>query len=63
MIAAANLIGPVAGMPLSVLVAAMRAEGTHVNVRTNDGVPPANTGPGDFPDGEVRRQIQPAGPQ
>ena len=60
-VTAANLVGPLAGMPLSVLVAAMRASGTYANVHTNDGVPPANTGPGDFPGGEIRGQIMPAG--
>jgi hypothetical protein len=27
-------------------------------VHTNDGVPPINTGPGDFPGGEIRGQIR-----
>ncbi len=58
---AANLVGPLAGMPLSVLTAAMDANGTYVNVHTNDGVEPTNTGPGDFPGGEIRGQIRPAG--
>jgi hypothetical protein len=31
---------------------------TYVNVHTNDGVAPTNTGPGDFPGGEVRGQLQ-----
>lgn len=61
-ITAANLTGPLAGMDFSVLVAAMRAGGTYVNAHTNDGVAPANTGPGDFPGGEIRGQVQPAGP-
>lgn len=39
------------------LIDAMRAGLTYVNVHTNDGVAPANTGPGDFPGGEVRGQI------
>ena len=29
---------------------------TYVNVHTNDGVEPPNTGPGDFPGGEIRGQ-------
>lgn len=62
-ITAANLVGPLAGMPLSVLIAAMRAGGTYVNVHTNDGVLPANTGPGDFPGGEIRGQLRAAGPK
>ena len=61
-ITAANLVGPLAGMDFSVLVAAMRAGGTYVNVHTNDGVDPTNTGPGDFPGGEIRGQIRSAGP-
>ncbi len=44
------------------IVAAMRSGNTYTNVHTNDGVPPTNTGPGDFPGGEVRGQIQVAGP-
>lgn len=56
-ITAANLVGPLAGKPLSALVAAMEAGNTYANVHTNDGVPPPNTGPGDFPGGEIRGQI------
>lgn len=61
-ITSANLTGPLAGQDLSVLIAAMRTGGTYVNVHTNDGVAPTNTGPGDFPGGEIRGQISPAGP-
>ena len=39
------------------LLAAMRAGLTYVNVHTNDGVAPPNTGPGDFPGGEIRGQL------
>ncbi len=39
------------------LLDAMRAGLAYVNVHTNDGVAPTNTGPGDFPGGEVRGQI------
>jgi len=56
-ITAANLTGPLAGQPLSALLAEMQAGNTYVNVHTNDGVAPTNTGPGDFPGGEVRGQI------
>jgi hypothetical protein len=59
-ITAANLIGPLAGHPLSDLLAAMQAGNAYVNVHTNDGVAPANTGPGDFPGGEIRSQIRPS---
>ena len=61
-ITAANLVGPLAGHPLSELIAAMQAETTYVNVHTNDGVAPTNTGPGDFPGGEIRGQLRPIGP-
>ena len=39
------------------LVTAMRAGETYVNVHTDDGVPPPNTGPGDMASGEIRGQI------
>ncbi|MGH7731902.1 MAG: CHRD domain-containing protein [Candidatus Eiseniibacteriota bacterium] len=55
---AANLVGPLAGHPLSDLIAAMSAGNAYVNVHTNDGVAPVNTGPGDFPGGEIRGQIR-----
>ncbi len=56
-ITAANLVGPLAGQPLSALLDAIAAGNTYVNVHTNDGVDPTNTGPGDFPGGEIRGQI------
>lgn len=61
-ITAANLVGPLAGMDFSALVEAMESGGAYVNVHTNDGVDPTNTGPGDFPGGEIRGQIKVAGP-
>lgn len=61
-ITSASLVGPLAGMSLSVLLAAMADGGTYVNVHTNDGVGATNTGPGDFPGGEIRGQIRVAGP-
>jgi hypothetical protein len=39
------------------LLAAMRSGLTYVNVHTNDGTDGVNTGPGDFPGGEIRGQI------
>jgi len=36
---------------------AMNSGNTYVNVHTNDGVAPTNTGPGDFPGGEIRGQV------
>jgi hypothetical protein len=56
-ITAANLIGPLAGQPLSALIDAIESGGAYVNVHTNDGIAPANTGPGDFPGGEIRGQL------
>lgn len=43
---------------LAAVLAAMGSGDTYVNVHTNDGVSPINTGPGDFPGGEIRGQIQ-----
>ena len=40
------------------VVAAMLSGDAYVNVHTNDGVAPPNTGPGDFPGGEIRGQIR-----
>jgi len=54
---AANFVGPLAGQPFSALLAQMAAGNTYVNVHTNDGVAPTNTGPGDFPGGEIRGQV------
>jgi hypothetical protein len=54
---AANFINTLAGRPMSELLAAMAAGNAYVNVHTNDGVNPTNTGPGDFPGGEIRGQI------
>jgi hypothetical protein len=43
--------------PAMPLLDAIRAGLTYVNVHTNDGIAPTNTGPGDFPGGEIRGQI------
>jgi hypothetical protein len=45
------------GNPAMPLLDAIRAGLTYVNVHTNDGVNPQNTGPGDFPGGEIRGQL------
>ena len=42
---------------LASVLAAIASGNTYVNVHTNDGVAPPNTGPGDFPGGEIRGQI------
>lgn len=44
------------------VVAAMLSGNAYVNVHTNDGVAPTNTGPGDFPGGEIRGQVSESGP-
>jgi hypothetical protein len=36
------------------VVAKLNSNGAYVNVHTNDGVDPTNTGAGDFPGGEIR---------
>jgi len=53
----ANLEGPLAGTPLAVLVELLRGGSIYVNVHTNDGEDPPDTGPGDFPAGEIRGQV------
>jgi len=54
---AADFVNTLAGQPFAALLAQMAAGNTYVNVHTNDGVAPTNTGPGDFPGGEIRGQI------
>ena len=54
---AANFVGLLAGHPMSDLLAAIEAGNAYVNIHTNDGVDGVNTGPGDFPGGEVRGQL------
>jgi hypothetical protein len=56
-ITAASLVGPLAGQPLSALVAALNGGNAYVNVHTNDGAGASNTGPGDFPGGEIRGDV------
>jgi hypothetical protein len=62
-ITAANLVGPLAGHPLSDVIAAFEAGNAYANVHTNDGVAPTGTGPGDLSAGEIRGQVLVAGPQ
>jgi hypothetical protein len=40
------------------VLAKLRSGHAYVNVHTNDGVAPTNTGPGDFPGGEIRGQVE-----
>ena len=53
---AASLGQPATNPPVPLLTA-IRDGLAYVNVHTNDGAAPANTGPGDFPGGEIRGQI------
>jgi hypothetical protein len=55
---AALFSGPLAGQPMSALLADLESGNAYVNVHTNDGVDPTNTGPGDFPGGEIRGQVR-----
>jgi hypothetical protein len=43
------------------VIESMRAGLAYVNVHTNDGDSTQNEGPGDFPGGEIRGQIEPRG--
>jgi hypothetical protein len=56
-ITAADFVGPLAGHPMSDLLDAINTGNAYVNVHTNDGVDGTNTGPGDFPGGEIRGQL------
>lgn len=50
---------PPQGVTFDNLLERMRAGTVYTNVHTNDNVAPINTGPGDFPGGEIRGQINP----
>ncbi|MFE5672363.1 CHRD domain-containing protein [Agromyces sp. NPDC056523] len=56
-ITADDLVGPLAGQPLSVLIDAIEDGNAYVNVHTNDGDPSTSGGPGDIPAGEIRGQL------
>ena len=43
-------------LDLDDVVTALESGASYVNVHTDDGVAPTNTGPGDFPGGEIRGQ-------
>jgi len=47
------------GITFDSLVSAIRAGNAYVNVHTTDGQDPPDTGPGDFPGGEIRGQLVP----
>jgi hypothetical protein len=52
-----DLVGDLRNQPFSALIAAIESGLTYVNVHTNDGMGDPNTGPGDFPGGEIRGQL------
>ncbi|HET9370351.1 MAG TPA: CHRD domain-containing protein [Vicinamibacterales bacterium] len=57
-ITTSNLSGPLAGQSLSSLIDLIQSGNAYANVHTNDGVAPIDTGPGDYPSGEIRGQIR-----
>ena len=66
-LASGAILAPEAGnacgwTTLDDVVSAFLSGDTYVNIHTNDGVAPTNTGPGDFPGGEIRGQISENGP-
>jgi CHRD domain/Bacterial lectin len=48
---------------VAAVVEALRSGNAYVNVHTDDGADPADSGPGDFPGGEIRGQIEAAAQQ
>jgi CHRD domain len=56
-ITAADFVGLLAGHPMSDLIAAIEGGNAYVNIHTNDGMDGVNTGPGDFPGGEIRGNL------
>jgi hypothetical protein len=57
-ITSADLIGPMLGSPLADLVFELRDGKAYVNIHTNDGMDPPDSGPGDYRKGEIRGQIE-----
>jgi len=51
---AADFVGPFAGKTVAQVWELLENGGAYVNVHTDDGVAPSNTGPGDLPGGEIR---------
>ena len=60
-ITTANLVVASGITTLEQLLTEIEAGNAYVNVHTSDGVLPANTGPGDFPGGELRGQLSDRG--
>jgi CHRD domain len=57
-ITAGDFIGPFAGMSVEDVAELMDTGQAYVNLHTNDGVGAPNSGPGDFPGGEIRGDIR-----
>lgn len=55
---ASDLIGSMTGAPLADLIDELEAGNAYVNVHTNDGMDPPNSGPGDYRLGEIRGQLK-----
>ena len=55
---ASDLTGPLTGAPLADLLEQIRDGNAYVNVHTNDGMDPPESGPGDHRLGEIRGQIE-----
>lgn len=55
---AGDFLGSMAGSPMSDLVEELKAGMVYVNVHTNDGQDPPNSGPGDYRLGEIRGQLK-----
>ena len=53
-----DLVGPLLGANMDDLIYEIRAGNTYVNIHTNDGREPPDTGPGDYRYGEIRGQIE-----
>jgi len=56
---AGDFLGSMAGSPMSDLLEELQAGSVYVNVHTNDGTDPPNSGPGDYRLGEIRGQLKP----
>jgi len=54
---ASGFASDVSGISLDSLVVLLGNGNAYVNVHTNDGVAPTNTGPGDLASGEIRGQV------
>ena len=55
---ASDLTGAMTGASINDLLEEIRAGNAYVNVHTNDGMNPPNSGPGDYRLGEIRGQIK-----